>query len=257
MSSESTRHFGIIGDQEAWLFSLFSFINFKNKSYFISIIFFIGLLLTGSIGAVVILVLVVVLKFYLEFSKTFRLIYIGIISLMLPLILKVAPYLNIPFVNRLYENALSDGGALGHRTVAFENGLSEIFKKLVLGFGNFPAEMIYQYDDSLSIYEKGKLTYLATSNNQIFDILLSYGFIGLVFFCIFIVATLKYIKPFDHNFMFTRLFYLWFFIFLIFNQSSIWFIPGSFIFLILVLLISINTSYNESSITGNTKFKII
>lgn len=265
ISNGSTRYFGIIGDQEAWLFSLFSFINFRRKSYFISILFLIGLLLTGSIGAIFIFIIALLFNYYLDFSRTFRLIYVGSFILMVPLLFKIAPYINLPFVNRLFDNALTDGGPLAHRTAALENALSEVLKKLVLGFGNFAGEMIYQYDDTLSIYEKGKLTYLATSNNQIFDIVLSYGFVGLIFFLFFIIATLKCIKPIKPNlyyhkyFEYTSLFYLWFFIFLFFNQSSIWFIPGSYIFLILALLISISSSFKKyltkQDITYNNIYK--
>lgn len=263
ISSGSSRYFGIIGDQEAWLFSLFAFLNFRRSSYVVFLVFFIGLLLTGSLGATVIFILALIWKYLLDLPKSLRLIYTAIIILVIPLGFKIAPYVNLPVVSRLFDDALTDDGALGHRIAALENASGEILRKLVLGFGSFAGEMVYQYDDTLSIYEKGKLTYLATSNNQILDVVLNYGIVGLIFFVTFIFSTIKYIKPvgyilnYDFYFMFNRLFYLWFITFLIFNQSSIWFIPGSYIFLVLTLLLCINTSYKEYYTKHSTMYNIV
>lgn len=71
-ASDTQRYFGVLGDQEAWLFSLLAAVNFKNMYY--SIPYFIGLLLTGSIVATLILFLFIFI-YYFNLSSFRRRIY--------------------------------------------------------------------------------------------------------------------------------------------------------------------------------------
>ncbi len=252
-----SRYFGVIGDQEAWLFSIFAFLNFQRKNILLFILFSFVLLLTGSIGAALILVASIGVKCFFEFSGIKRLAFLIVSLIFGPLIFKLAITLNVSFVKRLQSDALTEEGTWGHRLAAFNNASEEMTSNIFFGFGNFAAEMVYKYDHLLSEYDKGKLTYLASANNQFLAVILDYGILGFILF-LFVLGSLaknlrenyleNYLENYPSTFYATMLlFKIWFVVFLIFNQSYVWFVPGSFTYLVLILYFSIFVSVKKNS----------
>ncbi len=249
-----SRYFGVIGDQEAWLFSIFAFLNFQRKNIVLFILFSFVLLLTGSIGAALILVASIAVKYIFEFSGKKRLVFLIASLIFVPLIFELAITLNVSFVKRLQSDALTEEGAWGHRLAAFKNASEEMTSNIFWGFGNFAAEMVYKYDYLLSEYDKGKLTYLASANNQFLAVILDYGILGFILFLLVICSLTKNIRKKNlENYPSTSystmlLFKIWLVVFLIFNQSYVWFVPGSFMYLVLILYFSIFISINKNSL---------
>ena len=229
-----------MGDEISIFLTFFILDSFHNKKWITLMIFLISFFLTGGIAAT--FILISVFAFYSYKMKFFSLK--KILSTFFGLTLVSVIFYNfsdqIPFINRLLMNITSpESNSAGLRLLSFTTGL-EIFLDnfwFGLGFGFYGA-----YISDIFSYLGTEVTIISSSYNQYLQILCELGIIGFLFFISFIFKLMKQFKrklKFNFN---SNLFiaYIWLFVFFITMQSAVWFLPSSFLFLLIVCIMGIN-----------------
>jgi hypothetical protein len=255
INGDITRAFGLMGDQLPWFLSFFALHSLYRKNYYLVIFFTAGILMGASVGATVILVISTLIYTTKEkiWKKSFYLKVGFSIVLFIILILFSPDVFNKIGIFQRYGQGDFTGNELNttaHRLKAMKTAIENISEKPILGYQNYSFTMFNKYDKLLSDVEKGDLTYLTTPNNQLLAIVCDYGFIGLILFIFFIYAFLKVIRekcielPI-HLDAFKKSAYLWLIVFILFNQSATWFLPGSFIWVLICMIVAINYKINQ------------
>lgn len=251
-----TRAFGIMGDQVAWFLTFFALHSLYTKKKYNFIIFLIAILMCASLGATIVLVVCIFVYFYREkrLNSSFYLkAGLGILLVVSALVFSPSLFEKIGILQRLNEGDFAStgvGNTTGHRFNAINNGLQMIPEKPLLGYQNFSLSMQRKYSNTITDAEKGNLTYLTTPNNQLLASICDYGFIGFFFFVGFIYKLIKITKekclelP-PHLYAFKQSAIVWLVVFVIFNQSATWFLPGSFMWVLICLIVAINYKINQ------------
>lgn len=235
-----SRSFGIMGDEISTFLTFFILDSFHNKKWKTLMIFLVSFFLTGGIAAT--FLLISVFAFYLYKMKFFSLK--KILSTFFGLIL-VSVFLynfsdQIPFINRISMNIDSpESNSAGLRLLSLTTGL-EIFLDnfwFGLGFGFYGA-----YIKDIFSYLGTEVIIISSTYNQYLQILCELGIIGFLFFISFIFKSMKQLKrklKFNFN---SNLFigYIYLFVFFITMQSGVWFIPSSFVFLLIACIMGVN-----------------
>lgn len=249
--SNITRAFGLMGDQVAWFLSFFALYSLHSEKKYLFTFYVICILMSASLGATIVLV-VGAIYYYFKNKKLNPVFYIkaSVVALIL-LTLTVTSsniFNKVGVLQRIERGDFSntEETTSGHRSKAIVHAVAKIQEKPLLGYQNYSLTMFNDYDRYLSKYEKGNLTYLTTPNNQILAIVCDYGIIGFIFFIFFIHSFIKRAKPknikLPHNLLaFKNAVYAWLIVFIIFNQSATWFLPGSFLLILIYMLIGISS----------------
>lgn len=250
-----TRAFGLMGDQLPWFLSFFAIYALYRKKVYLFLFFTIGILMGASAGATVVLVissLIYIIKekkakisFYLKAG-------FSIVLLIVLLLFSPNVFNKIGILQRYNQGDFTgkEAQTTGHRFNAIITAIENISEKPLLGYQNYSLAMFNKYDRLLSDFEKGNLTYLTTPNNQLLAIICDYGYVGLILFVFFIYGLIKIVKkkcidlPTDFD-AFKKSAYIWIMIFVLFNQSATWFLPGSFLWVLICLIITINYKINQ------------
>ena len=132
-----------------------------------------------------------------------------------------------------------ESNSAGLRLLSLTTGL-EIFLDnfwFGLGFGFYGA-----YIKDIFSYLGTEVIIISSTYNQYLQILCELGIIGFLFFISFIFKSMKQLKrklKFNFN---SNLFiaYIYLFVFFITMQSGVWFIPSSFVFLLIVCIMGVN-----------------
>ena len=239
-SENISRSFGIMGDQISIFLTFFILDSFHFKKWKNFMVFIIAFILTGGIAAT--FTLIFVFAFYLYRMKLFSLK--NILTTFLAITLIVTFLYNfsdqISFFERLSLNINeAEGNSLGHRINSFTVGLNIFLDNLWFGLGfGFYGNYIRDTFSNLG-YEVG---IISSTYNQYLQMLCELGITGFLFFISFIYKSVNQLKKklkFNFN---SNLFiaYIWLFSFFITMQSGNWFLPGSFLFLLVVCLIAVN-----------------
>lgn len=243
--SEAVRFFGVIGDQEAWIYTIYANVFLFRKNYIYFLLFVAGILINGSIGPIALVFGFTVYFFYT--SKYFK-VFLTVLILLGSFIF-YRDINNITILNRFanFETFMTDGSG-GHRLAALENAKLFFLENFLLGKGNFALYMQNEYKDLLNESEIGKLSILSSSNNQIIDFYLHFGFFGLIVCLLFIYRVFKYLKyNYGNVTNATRVkgLYEWFIFFILVNQTATWFLPGGLLFIVISLFLALNFSNEE------------
>lgn len=255
ITSDYTRAFGIMGDQLPWFLSFFAINALYSKKKLLFLFFAIGILMGASIGASIILFISIFFYFIKEMErKPVFYLRTGLVIIFIIGFVSFSPniYNKIGIFQRFSnsEFTLKENNSTVHRLNAFSTAIENIPNKPLFGFQNYALVMFNKYDKLLSDYEKGDLTFLTTPNNQFLAIICDYGIIGLILFVYFIYSLLKIVRlecskvPPNLNY-FKKASYMWLVIFVLFNQSATWFLPGSFLWILICLIIAINYKINQ------------
>jgi O-antigen ligase len=178
----------------------------------------------------------------------------GFLFLIFVLLLKgdFLEYNKIGILRRINEGDFSgtNSQTTGHRYNAIVNAIDRIYEKPLWGYQNYSLSMFNKYNNLLSDSEKGDLTYLTTPNNQILAIICDYGFIGLLFFIVFIYSLIKIVRKKGKGippklYAFKQSAFIWLVVFIIFNQSATWFLPGSFLWILICIIMGISYKINR------------
>jgi len=250
-----TRAFGLMGDQVAWFLSFFAIHALYNGKKYHYVLFLTAILMGASLGAILVLIIATLIYFIKE-KRTTPSFYIKVgfsILIFIMVLLSASSIFNkIGILQRINEGDFAgiESRTTGHRYEAIFHSLENIAEKPLWGYHNYSLTMFIKYDNLLSETEKGKLTYLTTPNNQILAVLSDYGLIGLLFFVFFIYSLIKIVRkkcvsmpPYLYAFKQSAL--IWLIIFIIFNQSATWFLPGSFLWILICIIIGISYKINK------------
>lgn len=250
-----TRAFGLMGDQLPWFLSFFAIHALYSKKIYLFLFFSIGILMGASVGATIVLIISSLIysikgkkikpSFYLKvgFSMVF---------FILALIFSPDVFNKIGILQRFNQGDFAgrEAQTTGHRFNAITTAIDNISEKPILGYHNYSLTMFNKYDKLLSDVEKGDLTYLTTPNNQLLAVISDYGFIGLILFVFFIYGFIKIVRkkcielP-TYLIAFKKAAYVWLTVFILFNQSATWFLPSSYLWILICLLISISYKINQ------------
>jgi hypothetical protein len=243
--TEAVRFFGIAGDQEAWIYTIYATVFLFRKNYIYFLLFVAGILINGSIAPIALLIGCTVCFFY---TYKYLLVFLTAFILLVSFIFS-SDLNNLTIINRFADiDKLMTEGAGGHRLAALENAKLFFLENFLLGKGNFALYMQNEYKDLLNESEIGKLSILSSSNNQIIDFYLHFGFIGLILCLLYIFRLYEYLK-YNHinvtNALNAKGLYVWFTVFIFVNQTATWFLPGSLFFIVFALFLSLNFSNEE------------
>ena len=248
-----TRAFGLMGDQVPWLLSFFAIYSLHTNNKISFIIYLIAILITASLGATLILTIGSLLYLINNSSSKFK---FGVVILGLITIIFASSVSNdrIALIQRIENQDFSDidSKTAGHRFLSYKNSLNRISEKPIFGYGNYSTKMSNIYNPKTKDINKSELSVLTSPHNQFLAFLADYGFFGTIFFIFFILRIVKNIgigrrvKITSKKLKaFKNASYLWLIIFLIFNQSAVWFLPGGFILLLIFLIMAVNYKINE------------
>jgi len=254
-SGNITRAFGLMGDQVAWFLSFFSIYALYNGKRIQYLIFLVAILMCASLGATLVLI-IATLIYYIKEKRASASLYIkaGFFSIIFIGVLLISPNIfdKIGLLQRVNQGDFADSNSqtTGHRFNAINTAIVNIGEKPLWGYQNYSLAMFNKYDHLLSDMEKGKLTYLTTPNNQILAIICDYGLIGFVFFIFFIFSLMKIVRPSAINinnklYSFKKSSYTWLVVFFICNQSATWFLPGSFLWILICIIVGICYKINK------------
>jgi O-antigen ligase len=250
-----TRAFGLMGDQLPWFLSFFAIHALYNKKTYLFLFFASGILMGASVGATIVLVissLIYLFKgkkikpsFYLKAG--FLIVFFILVSLFSPDVFN-----KIGILQRYNQGdfAGKEAQTTGHRFNAISTAIDNISEKPLLGYHNYSLTMFNKYNRFLSDSEKGDLTYLTTPNNQLLAVICDYGFFGFILFVFFIYRLIKIVRkkcielPIYLG-VFKESAYVWLTVFILFNQSATWFLPGSFLWVLICLIIAISYKINQ------------
>jgi O-antigen ligase len=251
----ASRSFGLMGDQLPWFLSFFAVYSLckGNKYHFVFISS--GILMGASLGATIVLILSILL-FIVKIKKITIsfIIKIGAAILLFNLVLLNAPstFNKIGLVERFNEGDFNDteSRTTGQRYQAISNSIVNIAKKPIFGYQNYSLSMFNQYDHLLTNKEKGQLSYLASPNNQILKLICDYGLVGFILFVLFALSLMRIVKKKCLNmppelYAFKQSSIIWLIVFSLFNQSATWFLPGSFLLVLIYLIVAINYTINK------------
>jgi hypothetical protein len=246
-NSLTSRSFGIMGDEIAIFLTFFIIDAIYNQFWKSSIVFTISLLLTGSIGASFTFICALIYYLYnIKYLsvKNFSYIILIIIITIIIIIIYGDNILQLTLFKRIDENlfnlfgnsANNYGNSAKLRFLSINTGLESISKYpfMGLGFGIYGAYIA----DSFKHLSESEIWIISSTYNQYLQVICEMGVIGLLFYLNFILKSIKNIKPkyyTDYNIVV----YSWLVAFFITVQTAAWFLPSSYVYFLVISLISI------------------
>lgn len=238
--TSSSRYFGIMGDEIAIFLIFFIIDAIHNKSWKSLIIYIISLMLTGSIGAFFSFVFALIYYLnkvkFLSLNNFSRLLFILLAVIFISIFIK-NDILELSIFKRIDENILNPGGSsLNLRVMSMNTALELIneFHLMGIGFGVYGAYIA----DNFKYLPESEIVIISSSYNQYLQVICEMGVIGLLIYLNFILKSIKHIKPGCHT-DYNIVIHVWLFTFFLTVQSANWFLPSSFLFILLVSLVSI------------------
>ena len=252
-----TRAFGLMGDQLPWFLSFFAIYSLYNNNKLNFVLNTIGILFSASLGASFIWFVGVLVHLFTEKKKYYFLIVrlsVAFFGIMLIVLVSPNSFNKLGLLQRVENGDFSgyDSRTSGHRYLAYNNAISSFSKRPIFGHGNYSLTMFNKHNLLLAENEKSQLTYLTSPNNQLLSSLTDYGVFGTIFFILFVIRIIKNIGRGRDNDIkskklktFKKASYVWLIVFVLFNQTAVWFLPGSFLWLLICLIISVNYKINR------------
>ena len=251
LSSDVGRSFGIMGDEIAIFLTFFILDSIHNKFWKSFVVFTLALLLTGSIGAsftfACSLIFYMYKSNYISIKNVVYIIFFLIASMIIGYFY-FDDILQLSLFKRIDENLFHDNGNSANlRLLSYETGL-EILKEYPffgVGFGVYGAVIA----DSYGYLSQSEIIIMSATYNQYLQVLCEMWVIGFLLFMNFIINSLKTVKDKDNTYN-NRVIYSWLFMFFVTIQSANWFLPSSFVYLLLISLIAIGfiKKYNNERI---------
>ena len=255
------RAFGIMGDEVSMLMTFFLYDALLFKKYFKFGLFFIAILFTGGIGAFI--TLVILILYYIIFvlkvgRKQLSLLGLFGFATIVAGFLIIGQLKELSVIKRIvnnFANPKEETGSL--RLLSLTTAYDMIVEKPLLGYGYgaYGPAVDEKYEP---IYKKlgqgwnfkNYRVILGSSFNPYLQMVCETGLIGLIFFIGLIRSFLSSCKKdieTDTDFIvqFRKVSYGWLLIFFITCISANWFLPASFLFLLVVTLVGLNIRINS------------
>ncbi len=258
-----SRAFGWMGDQIAVVFSFYISIFLAKQKFLKAGGVFIALLATGSINATFLAVIVVAVFFWPYFKNKMKsrnsILSFILIFFVFCIVFYFYVIPNATIFNRLSAGTIdpSDEQGVGfHRLIAFQTAVESWFENKFIGcgFGTYSTIMHKKFDYLEDVYDSTvSITSMVNAFNQYLQFLVEIGLIGLIIAIVFFRNLIKEIsinsKVTDYNF--SKHFKSWFIILLLFNQTAVWFLPGSLILFIFFLSVALSVSKTSPIVSDN------
>lgn len=243
------RAFGIMGDQLPYLISFFLFYALLKDNLFLFSFFIAGIILTSSITASFI-ALILVLYYILIVKKPsptkhVLLVIFAIISLT---ITSYSALYNLGIFQRLSSGLYGPQTNLIWRILSFENGIEMFTKNPIGGYGYG----VYSYlvaDTTITsivgLPVDSAIKILSTTSNQFLQMLVESGIFGLFAFLFLIYGFYKISFFGDHlpqNDFKDLVLAIngWVIVFPLTALSAVWVLPGSFVWILMCVLVGIS-----------------
>lgn len=247
------RAFGIMGDEVSVFLTFFLYEAIVSKKWISTSIYSVALLLTVGIGAIFTFLILMIshLIFITPKTRLNAFLLMGSILLLAPLIYFSYNKLSeTPVFQRISNiSKASDQESTALRMLSLQVAWEMIREKPVLGYGygNYAGAVREKYRPKFveigreQFFDGSAAVILASSFNPYIQMVAESGMIGLVLFILFLVSLYRTTKipGLDENSPFYRFYKasrMWLLIFLITTLSANWFLPVSFLFLLVVTL---------------------
>jgi O-antigen ligase len=256
-----TRSFGLMGDEISMFLTFFFYKAIVESKKYNVLLLFSAIVCTGGIGAIFttfVLIIYFISKNFL--GKKALLIQTGLFIVFSSILLMIfkSEFQNLSIISRINQN-LSGQGSWQLRIMSFVNGI-EMFKQspmLGVGYGSYLNNVVLNYNGIIDSYgnvmsESTARVILGSTFNPFLQMACESGLIGLFFFIFLLV---KFIRVFDIELDTERSGNIirlraaskgWVFVFIITCISANWFLPASFLFLLVLILIGLNLRINNS-----------
>lgn len=249
------RAFGWMGDQVAWIFSFYAAWSAARKKIVLTFVFLFALLLTGSVGALAVAIISIFCIFFKVIKNQLRTIPglvlsgISLAALSVP-VFYIALSLYQSRFGGANDGAIVESSSSVHRIVAFFNAFTFWQDNWLMGsgFGTYAAIMFEEYSFLVGSGQEISISSMINANNQILQFLVELGVVGLVFVVILIISLFIELKTRSFQNSFNKAFLLWLAVFIIFNQTATWFLPGSYLYMFFVLGITLSILINKDHV---------
>ena len=263
------RAFGIMGDEVSTFLIFFLYDALISRKWMFLGIFSLAIFLTAGIGASFTTLALLVYHLVFVMKKTRDNLYMtGLISLILiPLI-----WINFQFissssvVDRIKYNLENvQGESAGLRLLSLDVAFDMIRERPLLGygFGNYRNAVIREFEpkfseaDQLNFFRGSASVILTSAFNPFVQMLAETGLIGLILFIWFLVQLIRSLRPVSPDadevlIRFNLTSKAWMIVFFITTLSANWFLPSSFLLLLVVSIAGINHSIKSLSLAKIT-----
>lgn len=255
--SDVPRAFGIMDDEVSVFLTFFLFEALISKRYLQLILYAFAILFTGSLGASFTIVILVIAYLVFAMKKTKLNLYI-VSGLMLIILSTSIVFYNsykdfgiFQRLSNLSENTNEKSASL--RLLSFQVAYEMIRERPVFGYGygNYGKSVINKYKPKFIEVGEGKKfdgsarIIMSYTFNPFLQIAAESGLVGLIFFIWFLVKIIgsTFIKFEDrlsdayHLNLASR---IWLIVFILTTLSANWFLPSSFLLLLVVSIVGMN-----------------
>jgi hypothetical protein len=256
-----TRSFGLMGDEVSLFLTFFLYAELVKKNRYGMFIFLAAIICTGSIGATITTVSLLFYHFFKNLKLSQSLIIKTTLSVFLFLFFLIifsSQLQQLSVVSRINQNLSGSEEGTGQlRVWSLLNGFEMFMKRpfFGVGYGSYNQNVMSTYSGLIEsagnvMSESTAGNILGSTYNPFLQIVCEAGLVGLTFFIYLIVNFLKLLKikletspPLVQNFR--QASYGWLLIFIITCLSANWFLPASFLLLLILTLVGLNLKLNN------------
>jgi hypothetical protein len=256
-----TRSFGLMGDEVSLFLTFFLYAELVKKNRYGMFIFLAAIICTGSIGATITTVSLLFYHFFKNLKLSQSLIIKTALSVFLFLFFLIifsSQLQQLSVVSRINQNLSGSEEGTGQlRVLSLLNGFEMFMKRpfFGVGYGSYNQNVMSTYSGLIEsagnvMSESTAGNILGSTYNPFLQIVCEAGLVGLTFFIYLIVNFLKLLKikletspPLVQNFR--QASYGWLLIFIITCLSANWFLPASFLLLLILTLVGLNLKLNN------------
>jgi len=257
-----TRSFGLMGDEVSLFLTFFLYKGLvENKKYEI-ILFLCAIICTGGIGATITTVSLFFYFLYknIKLSKSLMIkTSLFVFFVVVFLIIFSSEFQQLSVVSRINQNLLgTEGGGTGQlRILSLLNGFDMFMKRpfFGVGYGAYNKNVMMDYTGLIDyagniMSESTASNILGSTYNSFLQIVCEAGLVGLFFFMYLIINMLKLLRVELKNSSklankFREASYGWVLVFIITCLSANWFLPASFLMLLVFTLVGLNMKLNH------------
>lgn len=258
----TTRAFGLMGDEVSLFLTFFLYYDLIRKRIFGVLIILSAILCTGGIGATFTSTILMCYYFYskikdYKFSHIKKILFLFSSGLLAIIFTSQLPKLSV--FTRISQNlyGFEDGGSGQFRLLSLLNGYEMFIKRPIfgVGYGAYKNNVMINYTGLLEsngnvMSESTAGNILGSTFNPFLQILCESGIVGLIFFTYLILNTYSLLRikiqtssVYIQNIRRTSL--GWLVIFILTCLTANWFLPNSFLMLLIMTLVGLNLKINQ------------
>lgn len=257
-----TRSFGLMGDEVSMFLTFFLYMELVKKKAYGFFIFLAAIMCTGGIGATITTTSLLLYHFCknLKFNQSLMIkaVLSGFLFVFF-IVLFSSQLQQLSVVARINQNLSSpdEGGTGQLRMLSLLNGFEMLLKRpfFGVGYGSYSQNVISNYSGLIEssgnvMSESTASNILGSTYNPFLQIVCEAGLVGLFFFIYLIINMLKLLRVELETssklvLNFREASYGWVLVFMITCLSANWFLPASFLMLLVLTLVGLNLKLNH------------